>query len=133
MSEQPNDSETSVTHLHNDFKARLRSFHGAEKKWWRGKKFKFAEKDYSCCYIIDDDILVFLTVSMSLHIATKNVYIWPFYTIIQFYLIAEIDFSPYRAFFLTKLFFLLRIINAIHKTSRIDFSCLLNDFMAQFK
>ena len=31
MSEQPNDSEISVTHLHNDFKARLRSFHGAEK------------------------------------------------------------------------------------------------------
>ena len=31
MSEQRNDSEISVTHLRNDFKARLRSFHGAEK------------------------------------------------------------------------------------------------------
>ena len=31
MSEQLNDSEISVTHLHSDFKARLRSFHGAEK------------------------------------------------------------------------------------------------------
>ena len=31
MSEQPNDSEISVTHSLNDFKARLRSFHGAEK------------------------------------------------------------------------------------------------------
>ena len=31
MLEQPNDSEISVTHSLNDFKARLRSFHGAEK------------------------------------------------------------------------------------------------------
>ena len=37
MSEQPNDSEISVTHLHKDFKARLRSFHGAE-KMMAGKK-----------------------------------------------------------------------------------------------
>ena len=58
MLEQPNDSEISVTHLHKDFKARLRSFHGAE-KMMAGKKFKFVEKDYSYCYIIDDDILSF--------------------------------------------------------------------------
>ena len=77
MSEQRNDSEILVTHLRNDFKARLRSFHGAEKNDGGEKKFKFVEKDYSCCYIIDDDILVFLTVSMSLHIGS---YIQKMYT-----------------------------------------------------
>ena len=43
MSEQPNDSEISVTHLHNDFKARLRSFHGAE-KMMAGKNSKLLKK-----------------------------------------------------------------------------------------